>query len=259
MSAFACYVDRTPAGREWGRTGYFSMDLKLVVVQGKPKGKEIPILVSPFLIGRGAECHLRPNNELVSRRHCVLTIHGQEVRIRELGSSNGTIVNGERLTEELTLCDGDLIQVGTLCFEVKIQGVAVPAKPAAAPSTPAPVLPARPDQLAAKETAPDDITQWLISDSKGESPLTKSGVYSGLTHMGVHVDGEPASPDATAAPAGPAGAQSKKPAEKLTSTEDGSQPTAGEDKQKSAQRSQGAAAHAADEIIRRMMERRPHK
>ena len=70
------------------------MNVKLVVVQGKPEGKEIPLRTPKFLIGRGTECHLRPNSELISRHHCLLIIGESGVTLRDLGSTNGTLVNG---------------------------------------------------------------------------------------------------------------------------------------------------------------------
>src|SRR5436189_3639266 len=94
------------------------MEIRLLVVQGKPLGKEIPVKESRFLIGRSDECHLRPNSELVSRVHCQVSVEGDTVRLRDLGSSNGTIVNGERISDEVVLNDGDLVQVGPLGFQM---------------------------------------------------------------------------------------------------------------------------------------------
>ena len=114
------------------------MNVKLVVVQGKPKGKEIPLRIPKFLIGRGTECHLRPNSELVSRHHCLLIRGNDELRLRDLGSTNGTLVNGERITSEMVLRSGDMIQVGPLGFELVMEPVpaSVPfARPAASVAT----------------------------------------------------------------------------------------------------------------------------
>ena len=60
------------------------MKVQLIVVQGKPEGKVIPLLGPVFKIGRGETCHLRPNSELVSREHAEFTIDGG------LGRSSGT-------------------------------------------------------------------------------------------------------------------------------------------------------------------------
>src|SRR5262245_20961409 len=152
------------------------MDLRLLVLQGKPQGSELPIHHSPFIIGRGPECHLRPNSDMVSRRHCALIIHGEDVRIRDLGSTNGTIVDGERLTEDLSLSDGDIFQVGPLIFQVVIRHPAGTehSSPAA---TPSPGVPVQPERVSSQPAKADEIVQWLISDSKNEVPTSGSGVY----------------------------------------------------------------------------------
>src|SRR3954451_6417289 len=49
--------------------GRFLMKVQLIVVQGKPEGKTIPLQGPIFKIGRGETCHLRPNSEQVSREH----------------------------------------------------------------------------------------------------------------------------------------------------------------------------------------------
>jgi pSer/pThr/pTyr-binding forkhead associated (FHA) protein len=100
------------------------MNVKLLVVQGKPEGKEIPLRIPKFLIGRGPECHLRPNSELISRHHCLFTLEANCVKLRDLGSTNGTVVNGERLTDEIVLQNDDMIQVGPLGFQVMIEQTA---------------------------------------------------------------------------------------------------------------------------------------
>ena len=103
------------------------MKVQLVVVQGKPEGKIIPLLGPVFKIGRGETCHLRPNSELVSREHAEFTIGADTVVVRDLGSRNGTLVNGKALTESCQLKDRDLVQVGNLTFAVSIQGAPVVA------------------------------------------------------------------------------------------------------------------------------------
>ena len=108
------------------------MKVQLVVVQGKPEGKIIPLLGPVFKIGRGDTCHLRPNSELVSREHAEFTVTADSVVVRDLGSRNGTIVNGKALTTTYQLKDRDLVQVGNLTFAVSIVGA--PAVTAKAPT-----------------------------------------------------------------------------------------------------------------------------
>src|SRR3990172_4146736 len=96
------------------------LQAKLRVVGGKHHGKTIPLGTSKFLIGREQDCQLRPNSELVSRHHCVFNVDDFTVRLRDLGSTNGTFVNDNRVRGEMTLKAGDRVRVGKLDFEVVI-------------------------------------------------------------------------------------------------------------------------------------------
>ena len=81
----------------------------------------IPLVGPRFKIGRGETCHLRPNSEQVSREHAEFAIIGEVVSVKDLGSRNGTLVNGKALTtESCQLKDRDLVQVGPLTFAVSI-------------------------------------------------------------------------------------------------------------------------------------------
>lgn len=96
------------------------LQLSLKVIGGRHDGKQIPIKGKKFLIGREEDCHLRPNSDMVSRHHCVFTVDEYSVRLRDFGSTNGTLVNGNRIKGEVQLSHGDKIQVGKLDFEIMI-------------------------------------------------------------------------------------------------------------------------------------------
>src|SRR3954463_7961457 len=100
----------------------------LRVVQGRPGGKCLKFARGDFYFGRGAECQIRPNSDWVSRQHCLLRVRPDRVTIRDLGSTNGTLVNGELIHEERRLKHGDQIEIGPLVFEVLIEGATLPAE-----------------------------------------------------------------------------------------------------------------------------------
>jgi pSer/pThr/pTyr-binding forkhead associated (FHA) protein len=109
------------------------MKLNLVVLTaGKKKGMNIPIKSAEFLIGRGPGCHLRPKSSIFSDRHCVLVKQGEQVFIRDLGSSNGTYVNQKAVQGDVELHDRDRLRVGFLSFQVQIEPEAIPEPPAPA-------------------------------------------------------------------------------------------------------------------------------
>jgi pSer/pThr/pTyr-binding forkhead associated (FHA) protein len=109
------------------------MEVKLLVLEGKHKDREIPLPETIFLIGRDRQCHLRPHCEQVSKLHCAIAAWAGRVRVRDLKSKNGTLLNGEPIHGEVTAEDGDRLQVGTLLFAFHIKNedgtpVAAPIK-----------------------------------------------------------------------------------------------------------------------------------
>jgi pSer/pThr/pTyr-binding forkhead associated (FHA) protein len=80
--------------------------------------REVPILQSDFLIGRGEDCDLRLRVSSVSRHHCILRVNNGEAMLIDLGSSNGTYVNEHPVRSQTVLHTGDEIKVGTCRFVV---------------------------------------------------------------------------------------------------------------------------------------------
>ena len=74
------------------------------------------------VIGRREDCDFRIPLGEISRKHCRLIKDGDTLRLEDLGSSNGTFRNGERI-QEAELQPGDTIQVGPVVFVVQINGV----------------------------------------------------------------------------------------------------------------------------------------
>lgn len=67
----------------------------------------------PLVIGRGRDVQLVLSDPEVSRRHARLETQNGTVFLRDLGSSNGTFLNGRRLTSAIELREGDEVDVGT--------------------------------------------------------------------------------------------------------------------------------------------------
>jgi EAL domain-containing protein (putative c-di-GMP-specific phosphodiesterase class I) len=85
----------------------------------------VPIHSSPFLIGRRATCGLRLTCHTVSSAHAEIVDRGSTALLRDLGSTNGTYVNGKRVTSEVEVVSGDLIQFATQAFRVLKQDSSV--------------------------------------------------------------------------------------------------------------------------------------
>ena len=107
------------------------MQVELVVSNGAKSGQVISIRDERFFIGRDEDCHLKPKSDLVSRHHCAIWVEDAYVAIRDLGSKNGTFVNGEQVHGEQELKDGDSLSVGQLEFTIrlKVSGVSGEKKP----------------------------------------------------------------------------------------------------------------------------------
>lgn len=103
--------------------------IELHVYTGTQKGTVIPLSPGKFMIGREEDCQLRPNSDLVSRHHCVFNVDEFGVRLRDLGSTNGTLVNGERIRAVHVLKHGDVVAVGRLEFRIVVDGAEVADAP----------------------------------------------------------------------------------------------------------------------------------
>ena len=106
------------------------MKVRLVLVQGRNPGMEIPLPMPQFVIGRDPQCNLRPNSELISKMHCAILQRDDQVLVRDLKSTNGTFVNNDRIDGEVPIRDGDLLRVGPLVFAFKVDMAAVDGRSA---------------------------------------------------------------------------------------------------------------------------------
>jgi pSer/pThr/pTyr-binding forkhead associated (FHA) protein len=152
------------------------MEVKLVVVSETQTGREIPVAGAKYLIGRGEDCQLRPQSSLVSRKHCAILTEEGVVAIEDFGSTNGTFVNDERITQRRELKNGDRIRVGTLTVELRLHvGVGGPNRPKVADVEQAV------HTVAQGAAANDDIdvSGWLGEEP--ESPVAPSAFSSQST------------------------------------------------------------------------------
>ena len=97
------------------------MRASLTVLSGPFAGEKIAVSHGKLLIGREVDCHLRPESALISRHHCALLLDDYTLRVRDLGSRNGTYVNGRRIGNgETILINGDHVSVGDMACQVDV-------------------------------------------------------------------------------------------------------------------------------------------
>ena len=89
---------------------------------GVDSRREIGVTKEEFLIGRGPDCDLRLAVPAVSRHHCLLRFRGGEATLTDLGSVNGTFVNGQRVRSSTALQHGDEITLGEFRFVLELTG-----------------------------------------------------------------------------------------------------------------------------------------
>jgi hypothetical protein len=84
----------------------------LVVTNYPVLGEIFRLLQPETLVGRGDEADVRPFHGSISRRHALLTAIGECVFVEDMGSTNGTSVNGELIRTRRVLAEGDVISLG---------------------------------------------------------------------------------------------------------------------------------------------------
>ena len=94
-----------------------------LILTARETGKQVRLFNATTVIGRSAECDLVIKGAEVSKRHCQLLLSAEQVIVEDLGSSNGTSVNGKSV-KRARLQDGDELEVGGHVFTVGIQGPA---------------------------------------------------------------------------------------------------------------------------------------
>ncbi|WP_214108110.1 FhaA domain-containing protein [Acrocarpospora catenulata] len=108
-------VSDVPVGRQSAFGGHPRL---LVSTQDDPQGQRSYELTTPVtLLGRGTDCDLRLVDPGVSRHHAELRVEGQQVVLVDLGSTNGTFVNGQPV-RRIEMQDGTRVTLGrtTLVF-----------------------------------------------------------------------------------------------------------------------------------------------
>jgi predicted component of type VI protein secretion system len=159
------------------------------------KGQVFP-LEQHTVLGRDSECDITIPGTHLSRRHAEIAISGNKLLVKDLGSSNGTFVNGQQVTDaELT--PGDQIQFDVLTFTVEGPGdqddmnatrirPAIQAKPKPKPLVVE--IPADKKQWKTKPTSPGNRSE---NNHYSPTPKIKSFVFTviGITVIAVVLAG----------------------------------------------------------------------
>ena len=91
------------------------------ILVNEQNGKEFGIVKTPFMIGKGEGCNLRVNNKAISRKHLQITQHGENFFLEDMGSTNGTFVNGQRIEagERIKIKDGQEVILANKAYRIR--------------------------------------------------------------------------------------------------------------------------------------------
>lgn len=97
------------------------MDAALVLLRDRGERRRFALVGDVTTVGRSEGCDLRIPLGEISRKHCSIVKSDDALLIQDIGSSNGTFVNGKRI-REAALRAGDQVRIGSLRFIVQIDG-----------------------------------------------------------------------------------------------------------------------------------------
>lgn len=95
----------------------------LEIVKGRDVGAQIPIKKAVTRIGRSEECKICADSRFVSSCHCIIHKAPLSFHIQDMGSTNGTYVNGRRIRETTELRTGDVIQFGDMAVRLHCRAI----------------------------------------------------------------------------------------------------------------------------------------
>jgi pSer/pThr/pTyr-binding forkhead associated (FHA) protein len=128
--------------------------LSLEIVEGADAGRRVE-LVAPLTVGRAADADLVLADELVSRRHARVSQRGAGAVVEDLGSRNGTFVNGNQIHGPTRLVPGDQLQLGVTLVQLR-SVTQIAERPSAVQPVPPP--------LAVPERTPDYLPGQPVAD-----------------------------------------------------------------------------------------------
>ncbi len=158
---------------------------KLTMRQGPRPDQTFELQKDVYTVGREAGNDIIINDAQVSRHHARLTLQGSAYVLEDLGSTNGTFVNGRRVSGPVSLSAGDMVGLGDTVV-LAVSGAAdaavtqvgrVPTVPPTAPSMPA-VRPSDARPVAQPAQAPPVV-------SAGLSPNTRRALVIGCAGLAL--------------------------------------------------------------------------
>jgi len=109
-----------------GNVGFEAWNARLVVIEGGGAGRELPLDAPRMVVGRGPDVEIALRDEELSQQHVALEFSGGGLRAVDLGSTNGTRLNGEAIQSH-ELAHGDRLEVGRHVLQLVLEEREAPA------------------------------------------------------------------------------------------------------------------------------------
>jgi pSer/pThr/pTyr-binding forkhead associated (FHA) protein len=91
----------------------------VAIVDGANAGETVSLDEAPLLIGRGSDAAIRLDDDYVSTRHARIAASGDQWFVEDLGSTNGTYLGSQRLSQPATLQLGSQVRIGKTTLELR--------------------------------------------------------------------------------------------------------------------------------------------
>ena len=91
----------------------------VAIIDGANAGEQISLDEAPLLIGRGSDAQIRLDDDYVSTRHARIAASGEQWFVEDLGSTNGTYIGSQRLTQPASLQLGSQVRIGKTTLELR--------------------------------------------------------------------------------------------------------------------------------------------
>jgi pSer/pThr/pTyr-binding forkhead associated (FHA) protein len=156
----------------------------LQFVSGRYQGTVVPLPDgAEIAIGRESDLDIVLQEDMVSRKHAKVIAQGGEIQITDLGSTNGTFVNGQKV-KRARIGEGDRVLVGTSLMKV-VRAEATTEAPLPRDSTPAPHTTRRPAAMQGRleEVPLPDLLQLLAASRKTGVLAVEGGTTEGHVHF----------------------------------------------------------------------------